>query len=218
MSRSKSKRVLVLISFLSPKKKLNFYNFVETAGIKTAKLFLKSKYRDIIVLRDSEATERNFVATLKKLGAERNVHTIDCFVQLHGQKSFLYFYDKTQSDKDVGVKMTDLARSIGRLNLKNKLRLCYSTACYAAYHNDDFLRAGFKTSIGAKKVNANAATEMPVFCRLWAKGNKLSTVLFWAEKGHNVSDILARAAGETNVDSNKDLDGKGGVRISSSAK
>jgi hypothetical protein len=123
MAVSKSQRVLIIVSYLSPKNKFNFYNFVEASGIATAKLILKSKYSSIEVLKDSEATKNKFLSKISTFAAKSSIKAIDVIMMTHGNPGKLYFYDASESDKDVAVKSSTLKSDIRALKNYNKLRL-----------------------------------------------------------------------------------------------
>lgn len=215
MAVSKSQRVLIIVSYLSPKNKFNFYNFVEASGIATAKLILKSKYSSIEVLKDSEATKNKFLSKISTFAAKSSIKAIDVIMMTHGNPGKLYFYDASESDKDVAVKSSTLKSDIRALKNYNKLRLLYSTACYGDSHSDDFLGAGFNASVGSVGVNSNSASEFPIVCELWGKGDKISTAVYWGEMGYKAFDLIAKAAGFKDANSDKNVRGNGSLRIDS---
>jgi hypothetical protein len=216
MTISKSQRVLVVVSYLSASKKwFDGYNFIESSGIATIDLFLKNKYSSIEKLKDSNATKSKFLNKLKSLAGTSSIKAIDVIMMTHGGDDKLYFYEST-GDKLDTVTMSTLESDIKALGIGDKLRLVYSTACYGASHNKSFVNAGFSTSVGAKGVNTNSATEFPIVLSMWGGGDKISTAISWGEKGHEVFDTIAKLNKEwDDADSDKDIYGKGSLRIDS---
>ena len=217
MAVSKSQRVLIIVSYLSPKNKFNFYNFVEASGIATAKLILNSKYSCIEVLKDANATKDKFLSKVSTYAAKSSIKAIDVIMMTHGNDKKLYFYDASQSSKDIAVKSSTLKTDIRALKNYQKLRLLYSTACFGDSHSDDFLAAGFNASVGAIGVNSNSASEFPIVCELWGKGDKISTAVYWGEMGHKAFDLIAKAAGFKDANSDKNVRGNGSIRIDSNS-
>jgi hypothetical protein len=215
MAITKSKRALVVITYLSSKNKFNFYNFVESSGITTIILFLEHHYSRIEILKDSTATKSAFLERLRQFSTDPQIQAIDVIIMLHGKKGKLLFYDDSRPDNQVEVLTSKLKEEIASQKAGSKLRLLYSTACYGDSHSKDFLEAGFSTSVGAKAINANSATEFPIVCELWGKGEKISKALYSGESGYEIFDLIAKAAGFEKANSNKDVEGKGNLRIQS---
>ena len=124
---------------------------------------LGTRYRQIHTLKDSEATSINFISKLNALSYDRQNLALDLFLQLHGEPGELLFYD----DK---IRTTKLGALLKKKVYSHPLRLLYNTSCYGDSHSEDFLQAGFITAVGAVGINSNAATEYPLFCRLWGGG------------------------------------------------
>lgn len=214
MTISKSQRALVVVSYLSSSEKwFDGYNFIESSGMATIDLFLSSKYNSIEKLKDGNATKSKFINKLKSLAAESSIKAIDVIMMTHGSNEKLYFYEST-GDKLDPVSMSTLEADIKALDIGTKLRLVYSTACYGSSHNNNFVNAGFCTSVGAKGVNTNSATEFPIVLSMWGGGDKISTAITWGEKGHEIFDAIAKLNKKwDDADSDKDIYGKGSVRI-----
>lgn len=216
MAITKSQRALLAITYLSNSKDWwDGYNFVEASGMATIDFFLGSKYGTIEKLKNSNATKQKFLDKLKALGDKASIKAIDVIVMLHGTDEKLWFY-KNDRDGMVEVTASSLATDINALGIGHKLRLLYSTACFGESHNNNFLNAGFATSVGAKAVNTNAATEFPIVLGMWANDQKISSAVSAGETGHQVFDALANLnANWRPANSDKDVDGRGGLRISS---
>ncbi len=219
MTVNKNERALIVISDLTerPPEKDRLYNFIETAGRNVCETILKDDYADYVTLYDNSATKNNLIQILKTIGAKTTIKAIDLIVMLHGFPNILGF-------KGGNYNTVSLANEIAALNLKNKLRLVYSTACFGSSHNDDFRNAGFNTSIGAQKVNTNAAVELPVLLQLWASGQKIKDALAVAENplSRNAADAAAKLYADLNnfsyrneINSDKVLRGDSQLTINS---
>jgi uncharacterized membrane protein YuzA (DUF378 family) len=77
------------------------------------------------------------------------------------------------------------------------------------------LGAGFNSSVGSVGVNSNSASEFPIVCELWGKGDKISTAVYWGEMGYKAFDLIAKAAGFKDANSDKNVRGNGSLRIDS---
>ena len=217
MSAAKGSRVLLIINCLAEHGDNRFrhlYRFIERAGISVARRYLDSNYGLITVLKDQEATRAGFLSLLGILATDQRIKALDLFFQLHGLEGKARFYDQW-------VLSSRLNREIRQLIKRDCLRLLYNTSCYGDSHSDDFLEAGFKVSVGPLKVNANAATEYPAFCRLWSGRG------FCRSREISLTEVIRRAdrplprfvqdriAGHyiDNVDSKKIVRGDGAVTI-----
>jgi hypothetical protein len=219
MSVTKNERAVVVISDLTelPPEKDLLYTFIETAGRAVCESLLKGNYVEYVTLYDASATKANLIQTLQAIGANATVKAIDLIVMLHGRKNQLGFNGGHSNTKT-------LATDIAALNLSDKLRLVYSTACFGSSHNDDFRKAGFSTSIGARKVNTNGAVELPVVLQLWTSGQKIKDSLAVGENPftRNAADAAAKLFADLNdlsykndIDSDKVLAGSGQLTINS---
>jgi len=219
MSATKDERAVIVISDLTelPPEKDKLYTFIERAGRAVCETLLKSNYADYVTLYDASATKANLVQTLQTIGAKPTIKAIDLIVMLHGSTNRLGF-------KGGSYKTDILATDIAALNLRGKLRLVYSTACFGSSHNDDFRNAGFNTSIGARKVNTNAAAELPAILQLWVSGQKIKDSLAVAENPftRDAADAAAKLFADfnnlsykNNIDSDKVLAGSGQLTINS---
>jgi hypothetical protein len=219
MSVTKDERAIVVISELTsaPTERDWLYNFIEGAGRSSCERILKDDYVDYVTLYDASATKANLIQTLQAIGSKGTIKAIDLIVMLHGSSNRLYF-------KEGGCNTATLAAEIAALNLKNKLRLVYSTACYGSSHNDDFLQAGFSASIGARKVNANSEVEFSPLLQLWASGHTIKDALSVGENPltRDAADAAARLYAhlknlsyKDDINSDKVLLGDGQLTINS---
>jgi hypothetical protein len=192
---TREQRALIVVSQLTngiPAGQQWLYRFIEAAGRSVAEITLKDDYApdQYRALLDETATSDNLLATLAELGARPEIQAIDLLVLLHGWKDNLEFQDGSWYTPS-------MASTLGGLGLASKLRLVYSTACYGASHNDDFLQAGFKAAIGALGVNSNSAFELPMLLNLWALGKTVKEALKLGDKPatRKLADEAAKAYG-----------------------
>jgi hypothetical protein len=210
-------RLLLIVNCLAEhgnKDLRRLYHFIERAGVDVARRFLRAQYRFIFVLRDSDATWPKIVEALSTLSNTEGVKNVDLFFQLHGEPGRMRFHDRW-------VSVSELSRDLGPSVDKSRLHLVYNLCCYGDSHSAAFLKAGFKAAIGARKVNANAATEYPLFCRFWAassgKGRKSITVSEIIRRADRpfprfLQDLIARRY-FNNVDSTKVISGNASITI-----
>lgn len=217
---SREKRVLLVVNSLAEHGENRFhwlYHFIETAGVEIAKRLLTRHYRCIYFLRDQRATLAAFLNTVNKLSRDSSTEALDLFLQLHGEPGRLHFYDQWVSTKWL---REEIKKSVRR----DCLRLVYNTSCYGDSHSADLLKAGFKASVGSRRVNANAGSEYPIFCRNWSSArflrNRNLTVKELIGKAdlpkpRRISDRIASRYFK-DVDSTKVLRGNGSITINSS--
>lgn len=215
---SREQRTLFIVNCLAEhgdRRLKKLYRFIEHAGIDVAKRFLGSHYSELSVLRDADATWPDFLNSIDKLSRNQNFKAIDLFFQLHGKPEKVRFFDRW-------IPVNQMGQEIGRITNPGRLRLVYNLCCYGDSHSVSFLSAGFKTSIGALKINANAALEYPSFCRLWARTGfesdpllNISEVLRRSDRptARNFQDFLAKRYFE-DVDSRKIIRGNKVIKIS----
>lgn len=157
-------RVLFIVNCLAEHGDSRFrrlYRFIEKAGVGVAGHYLSSYYRSLAVLKDHEATSAAFLSHLSNIAADQRTRALDLFLQLHGLDGRVRFFDQW-------IELSRLSQNIRQSVSSESLRLVYNTSCYGDSHSGHLLKAGFKVSIGSLKINANAATEYPLFCRLWS--------------------------------------------------
>jgi len=168
MAVTKNRRALVAIINVQdhvPQNVRWLYQFIDASGAVASDL-LALNYGRYEKLYGGNATQVRFLNVLENLGNDASIKAIDVLVMLHGLDGKLVFVDDTYQTPELSAKIKEL-------NLSDKLRLLYSTACYGFSHTGDFVNAGFSAAVGAKKVNANAAAEVPVLFTMWANGSRL---------------------------------------------
>ena len=136
---------------------------------------------------------------------------LDVFLNLHGSPGTLHFDDGS-------ITSSDLKSQLQAANLKHRLRLLYSTACYGATHAPDFVGAGFRVASGAVGVNANQLYDYPLQLYHWGTYKTYQSAV---KAGNNpalmtIQDNLARAFFD-DVNSEKIIEGKKNTRITSEA-
>lgn len=215
MSVSKANRVLIVINQLDAGENDRLYRFIESSGRTTVQTTLSDDYEQIVKLYDGNATYPKLLDALRTQGARGSVNRIDLIVMLHGSSGTLYFKDGAKATANIKTDIT-------ALNLKAKLRMLYNTSCYGDSHSQDFISAGFDAAIGSRKVNANAAVELPSLLSLWQFDFKLEDCLAPSVPLTPPADAVTRAYGQLNnlswrnaVDSTKVLRGDKAVKISS---
>ena len=177
---AKEQRALIVVSQLTqgiPENQQWLYRFIEAAGRSVTEITLKDDYAPshYRALLDDIATTDNLTNTLAEVGAQDEILAIDLFILLHGSPDRLEFHNGSWYTPS-------MATTLAGLGLASKLRLVYSTACYGATHNDNFLQAGFKAAIGARGVNTNSAFELPMLLNLWALGKSVKDALRLGDK------------------------------------
>lgn len=180
---TRDQRVLLVVNCLAEHGDSRFrrlYEFIELAGIDLARRFLGAHYREISTLRDKQVTWPGFLERLNKLGSKRGIEAVDLFFQLHGEAGRVRFFDRWVSAVEMGKEIKGAVDA-------EKLRLVYNLCCYGDSHSAAFLNAGFKTAIGALKVNTSAAVEYPLFCRHWPGAGSAS------KEPMPISEVLRRS-------------------------
>ncbi|MBS1517598.1 MAG: hypothetical protein JSS91_05885 [Bacteroidetes bacterium] len=203
---NKSEKALLIISELSDAKKIvskplkEVYELIEQIGIKKGIYYMKDDYGNIKTLTGSQATYTKFINVLKDLS--KNYKVIDVIVHLHGDPMNLYFSDGIKKSSDISIGITNL-------NIGEKLRFLYSTACYGAKHADDFVNAGFKCASGANCINMNPGTEYQRFLIYWTVGYPFANALNEASDPiiNKVVDTAGKIGFSGCVDSNKIIRG-----------
>jgi hypothetical protein len=140
------------------------YDFIEMNAVSVATADLGGSYNKIHMLTGDDATATNFVDGLEALAGRADNKSIDVVINLHGAPGELGFID-------AWTNTADLATAIkAKHGLAGHLRAVYSTACFGASHNGDFLSAGFRVASGARGVNTNAAYDYGTVLSAWADG------------------------------------------------
>jgi len=204
-------RALVVLSELSDDKYAALYEFVEKSAIALS-MTLAVQYRKIVVLSGKNAESHDFVGALKNLAADSKIHEIDVLAFIHGNPGKMSFSN--------GVKASEAIRTdIAKLDIKRKLRMYFTTACYGATHAEDMIAAGFNCAAGPLGVCANSAVVLPEFITLWATGSSFEDCID-ASQNPALSkpfEDRARKMNFSDVDSTNRRYGAGGVRITTNA-
>jgi hypothetical protein len=211
LSIQKGNRALVIVSELTAVGSQNWqwlYQWLESMGPSTVRGILDDDYRTLSVLTGYDATRQKFIDHLRTIGSDSHNKAIDVVLMLHGLKNELYF-------QDGGINTDMLRADIQTLGLEDRLRACFSTACFGATHALDLVTAGFRVVCGARGSYANGAYGVPVALSSWAAGDTFRVA---TSKANNptivgVSDRLAQAAGFQEVDSHWVVVGNALTRI-----
>ncbi|MCB0405570.1 MAG: hypothetical protein KDD51_12365 [Bdellovibrionales bacterium] len=212
---AKNQRRLVLVSSLQ-KFGLNkykwLYSFLDASTISMGQAGLGGNYSGVSVIQDAYGTKANFVNCLRHTAASPTVKAIDVVLSLHGADEKLYFHDGK-------VVAADLEADLKTIPNRSKLRLMYNLACYGSTHRNNFRNSGFRTAIGARKVNTASASEYPVFISRWNLGHTISSIFAQtnADPAMQVSDNVAKSWGFSDADSYKLISGTSGLTINSNA-
>ena len=204
--------VVVNLSSWGVKKYQKLYEWLDDNAIALSKLILKSQYREVKTLSDDDVYVADFIEMLQALAEDDEIKAIDVFLSLHGEEGKLLFDDGR-------IRTRDLSSRIKALGIENKLRLCYSGACYGATHAQDFVNAGFRVASGALGVASNGAFDFPFQLASWA----MNEIYEHAVRAGNfklgiaISDTAARAMGFKDVNSKKVIYGDKSTRITSAA-
>jgi hypothetical protein len=211
----KQNRKLLIVSNLTTfgdPKLVWLYQFLDGSSVTLAQTMMAPHYASIYALTGSNATSSKFVNNAATIAGQASTKALDVFIHLHGSPGTLWFVGGEKSS-------SSLKNELIAKNIKDKLRLLYSTACFGSSHAQDFVGAGFNAASGSVGVNANSAYEYPVIMTQLGLGNRFSDAIL---AGNNqafrtMHDNLARMQGFTNVDSYKIIRGNSAVRLSSSA-
>ena len=182
----KTERDLVLVTHLDvPGDDSRFwkvvYDFIERAGVSTAKKHLKDKYRKIHVIQTSrkdkkrKATLNKVVALFKKVTDRKATKAVDVIWMTHGLPKGKIELQKPKSKKNQKLSVENdvapaMQAALGRSGVA-KLRALYSTACFGKSAINGWLAAGFKVVSGGKKVYTDSASSQPKFLRAWKNGS-----------------------------------------------
>lgn len=212
----KNNRVLLIVVNLSSEegsKLYGLYEWFDKNCISLANMVLGDHYREIVPLKDN-VTSRFFLERLINLANAPSHEAVDVILSLHGLNGKLCFGKERIPTKEISERLR-------AENLKNKLRLLYSGACYGNTHSADFIKAGFRVASGAIGVAANGAFDFPLQMYNWAKGETYEKAVKAGNLpiGIDISDGIARALGydKNEVNSFKRIKGNKNTYINSPA-
>ena len=210
------KRVLLIVVNLSSEqgsKLYKLYEWFDKNCITLAKTVLGNHYRDIVPMQHN-VTSNAFLGRVISLAKAHENEVVDVILSLHGLNGKLCFGKER-------IQTKELSEVLKAENLKHKLRLLYSGACYGNTHTTDFIKAGFRVVSGALGVAANGAFDFPLQMYNWAKGETYDSAVKAGNLkiGIDISDGIARALGydKNEVNSIKRIKGDKNTRITSSA-
>ena len=209
--RGKNQRALLVMSMLNVKSKKyrTLYKFLDKAGMSLALQMLNNHYKTIATLKNNKATLSRFTQKLAHLADDPDVREIDVIMHCHGSKRGMSFANGVASSEE----LKDALKALG---LKHRLRMFYTTACYAGSMLDGIVEGGFTCASGARGVNTNSPTEYPEFLLRWKNKQTFSHCI---TESYNYLDttILDKAASlvMNNVDSRKRMKGNTTIKIGS---
>lgn len=208
----KSKRRLLVVSSLEKFGSAKYawlYRFLDGATISAGVSALGGSYAGVSMLPEPVATQQNFINVLRSLTNHYNTLAVDVILSLHGAQNKLWFFDGSVSTGDLKDAMRE------QIPKRHKLRLMYNLACYGSSHRNEFRSAGFRTVIGARKVNAASASEYPTFLSMWKAGSPVNAILSVTnnDPALGAADMAARGMGFSDADSRKWVSGTSSLRI-----
>ncbi|MGB0454113.1 MAG: hypothetical protein ACPGJV_10410 [Bacteriovoracaceae bacterium] len=214
---SKGHRQLVVVSELKTFGQSNLswlYSFLDASTVTVAVAKMSHAYRSIKIIKGSKATKTRFVNVLNRYSKRNAISAIDVILSLHGLSNELYFADGAVSTFDLRDDLKDNPK-------KYKYRLMYNLACYGSSHRNEFRASGFKTVVGARRVNANSAFEYPFFLTHYGLGtmNVKTIIGFTNMHPSKLSyDFMAKTVGGfSDADSHKKISGVQNLKINSNA-
>lgn len=151
----------------------------------------------------------HYTQELARLADDPDIREIDVIMHCHGSKSGMSFANGVVSSEE----LKDALKALG---LEHRLRMFYTTACYAGNMLDGIIEGGFTCASGARGVNANSPTEYPEFLLRWRNKQTFGHCI---TESYNYLDtkILDKVAGlaMNNVDSKKRMKGNKAIKIGS---
>jgi hypothetical protein len=166
-------RSLLVVSYLEELADASLrwlYSWIEDTAVDAARRMLEAHYRTFSSLEGDDATYDNLIGRIETLASDPRVKAVDLFIHVHGTRGRLWLKDGPRYADDIGDDLYEL-------DLREKLRALYSSACYGESHIDGFLRGGFRVASGAIGVNANGAAEYPMFMAYWADNRRFKTAI-----------------------------------------
>jgi hypothetical protein len=213
-----AERALVIVSAtrLAGRENLHLlYKVIDAAGTQLARAIGEDRYDHVVTISGPEVTPDRLVAELTQ--GRAGVNAVDLVLMVHGEPGEVILADADGKKQHVAVAA--LAAQIQAVPApRPQLRLCYSTACFGASHNESWLEAGFRAAIGAVATNSSSGTEMPTLLHLWVTGHTVKDALQHAD-----NDVVRKAAdftahhvlGFKDADSRKVLAGDAALTIDS---
>jgi hypothetical protein len=212
--RKNDRELLVVVNLVDfgIKKWEWLYHWLDTSAVPTTNILLGAHYKKITFLEKSKASCEEFLKKMSAICAKKHVKALDVILHLHGAKQKLWFADGS-------IKTDKLSDQIKALNLRDRLRLLYSVACYGSSHAQDFVDAGFRTASGAIGVNTNSDYNYPAVLSKWTSNGRYKDAV---ELGNNPlmvasHDAVAKKMGFRDANSKKVINGMKYLQITSPA-
>jgi hypothetical protein len=185
------------------------YRIEDTYAAKLIKYKTRKNYKNVIILKKSEATLENFLKGLKSLANLAPNEPIDVIFYIHG------LGDKSPTGPSlcfVGqpcIPVKDVSEKIKEATSHGRLGFLYSDACWGSQHMVDMLAAGFVVVAGSTKVDANNTSDLRRFLKLWNKGKSFKHAINFANRNMvgKIKDLLVK-----NAKSYKIVKGDGDLR------
>ena len=217
----KSKRALVQIILVSngyAGAERALYEFVEVATEKLTRSILAGSYRTVTFVKGENATLRGLVDALVMAARPTSVEAVDLIFSTHGSTSAVTFAEGLVSEDDLRRALLAMPAEV-----RTKLRICFSTACYGATHVDTWRAGGFSDASGAKGIYADSAVSYAPFLTAWAAELTFAEAVAAAnaadigdiadKAARRFYDIQGRPAAAAAIDSTRAREGEGFTRI-----
>lgn len=210
----KEDRALLVISALETTNSdfRTLYQFLDQAGVRLAQQMLNGIYQTIVTLEKNRATFSEFIKALEKLTQDAKIREVDVILHCHGSKGALRFTDRS-------INAQEFETELHKLGISHRLRMFYTTACYAESMLDAAIKGGFTCACGAKGVNANSPVEYPEFLEHWRKQRTFKYAVeesynSLATRGFDAAAKLVFQPPQHSVDSRKIIKGNSQVNVS----
>ena len=217
----KSRRALVQIilvsnGYVGGEKKL--YEFIEVATEKLTHSILASSYSTVTFVKGPDATLQGLVEALTAAARPTSIDAVDLIFSTHGSTNQVTLADGTVSEDNLLRALLAMPKQV-----RTKMRVCFSTACYGATHIDTWRAAGFCDASGAKGIYADSAVSYAPFLTAWAAEMTFAEAVA-AANAADISDIADQAARQfydtqgrhdaaAHIDSTRARQGDGYTRI-----
>lgn len=189
-------RELVQITYLSDgltdPGEILLYDFIESGSNALVDTYLAPQYRRISRLTGNQATLTNLVSKLNIAASRSTTLAVDLVVCTHGgSRSKLYFKDGEKTSTEVKEA---ILLGIPE-NLRTKLRMVFSTACFGNTHNAKWIQSGFKVASGSLGIYADSEASLIPFLNAWKNEENFEVAIQRSNDGDigNVADNLAKA-------------------------
>jgi len=185
-----------ILSFIFKTSRENLYQLTpEEIAVYHAEEFLIDRYKKaaesygkIVVLRNTEATYQNFKETLIDLSDNEN--KVDIFLNLHGSKNTILFYDDLKKPPYTGesIQKSRILNDLKKESLN--IGFVYQTLCYGSYNLNFWIDIGARVVNGAKDGNDFVIVSPEIFLKEWSKGRTFKEAV---EKGYRYERSIVKA-------------------------